>query len=221
MAYRQVVKTKLVIDIETIPLPVSQEEINSFIADWKPPGNYKDPEKIEAARLKALETATDEILKDKCFSIDGKRMICCALGIADEDENKVVRIESWAGEDLSEITHGVADYINAVGPYQLIGWNHENFDVPELMKAFRLTGARLHNKPSKWDYIDLCKVAFYRMPLKKTAKAFGLKTLDVSGDDVHRLYQEGRWDDIKKYNEHDIYLTGELFLAASMWRSFN
>jgi hypothetical protein len=213
-------KTDVVIDIETLALPVSAKEIEEYMEAYAPPANYKTAEAILRHREKTEKEAVQKLSDDKRFSLGGKRMISCALGLIDMDKQKVVQLESWAGDDLALITKGIVNYLDDVGDYRIIGWNHVGFDLPEVTKAFWKTKTRPMRRAAKWDVIDLCKHPFYRCKLKETAKAFGIEVLGVDGSMVSDLYEKGDWDTIKKYNEDDVRITGELFIAASSMFTF-
>jgi len=208
-------KADVVVDIETLALPISARDVEAYMEEYVPPANYKTAAAILKHREKTEREAASKLQQEKQFSLGGKRMISCALGLVDYDKQSVVQLESWASDDLSVITKGVVSYLDDVGDYRIIGWNHVGFDLPELAKSFWKTKTRPFRKASKWDVIDLCKHPFYRCRLKDTAKAFGIETLGIDGSAVSELYEKGDWETIKKYNEDDVRITGELFLAAS------
>lgn len=218
MAYEN--KTDIVIDIETVVHPVTQADVDAYMQEYEPPANYKDPLKIIQHRENAAKNAIENIIKDKRFSLEGKRMISCALGVANSLHNEVQQITSFAGDELSTITRGVVDYLNQFGAYRLIGFNHLKFDLPELLKSFALTKTFPMRRPAKWDLIDLCRHPFEKIGLKTVAKAFGLPDIKITGEDVAQLYADQDWSTIKKYNEYDVAITGELYLIASRLYSF-
>lgn len=219
MAYRDGPKTDIVIDIETVPLPVSPEEIEEYNKTLEPPANYKDPITILKWREAKMAGAIDALSDKKRFSIEGKRMISCAVGVADHDNHEMKNVTSWASDDLSVITTGLVQYLNQFDEMRLVGWNHQEFDVPEIIKSLAKTGMWIKRPFSKWDMVDLCKSPFRATKLKTTAKAFGLEVMNVNGGDVGKLHEEGNWELIQKYNEHDVILTGMLHLHTSrFWR---
>lgn len=221
MAYQQRSQpVDVVIDIETLVLPPTAEEIEAFASNWKPPANIKDPERIEARRQEAFANIPKAIEDEKRFTLGGKRMICCALGTISRTGSGVTAIESYSGDDLGKITKGIVDYLDRFDSYRLIGWNHRSFDLPEICKAFRQTGVRPRSRPGKWDLVDLMQFPFERKGLKATAQAFGLEVMDVNGSDVQSLYDAGQWDKIREYNEHDVRITGEIYLAATALFTF-
>lgn len=213
-------KIDVVIDIETVTDPVTVEDVQSFMEEYTPPANYKTEEAIAKHRKKTESEAIEKIRKERAFHILGKRMVSCALGIADINTGQVAQVESWQGDDLSIITHGIVAYLNQFKEYRLIGWNHVNFDLPEVIKSFAKTRVRPRFRPLKWDVIDLCNKPFYRTSLKDAVKAFGLGNPELDGSAVASLYEAGDWETIKSYNEQDVVWTGQLYCYASTLFTF-
>lgn len=215
-------KADIVVDIETIVNPVTTLEVEKFMLEYSPPGNYKDPVKIEEHRKKAQENAVQSIIDDKRFTIHGKKMISCALGVANSYSGEVENVRSQACDDVGVICTFIRDYLNEYPEKRLIGWNHLGFDYPEIIKSFYLSKVGPpRTKIDKWDFIDLCdKPPYRKMKLKHTAAAFGIPVLDVDGSSVAGLYEAGNWTKIREYNEYDVVLTGKLFIAAHGWQKF-
>lgn len=220
-------KADIIIDIETVVIPPTEAEKNALLEAYEPPANYKTVEAILKHKEEFVKDLDEKMLLDRRFSLGGKRMICCGLGRAAFD--KVTDIEAFYGDDLAAITQGIVTYLNEYREYRLVGWNHTGFDLPELVKCFAKTKTWPKFKPAKWDIIDIKDK--FRGPtaiepgkkavgLKEAAKAFGLELMDVAGDDVGRLYEEKKWDEIAAYNKHDIYLTGMLYVYLSGLYSF-
>jgi hypothetical protein len=215
MGYSKGIPVDVVIDIETVALMPTEAEIEEWKANWKPKGNAKKEETIEKQREAAFADPVKAIVEERQFSLGGKRMISCALGVASKAGRGVANITSWASDDLTTVCKGVVNYLNEFKEYNLVGWNLRSFDLPELAKSFHQTGLQPQNKPSKWGIIDLCAFPFDRKSLKDTAKAFGFPLSDVSAVDVAALHADKQWDKIKEYNEHDVRLTGQIYVAAS------
>lgn len=202
-------KVDLVVDIETLVIPVTKEEREAAMAAYVPPANYKSEEALAKHKEEFLKELPQKILDDKRFSLGGKRMISAALGRV--DNNGVQDIECWCSESLEEITTGFVDYLNSYREYRLIGWNHKKFDLPEIAKSLAKTGVRPKVKPTKWDLIDLCEHPFRGVKMKEVAKGLGLPIMEVDGSNVAELYKEGNFELIKEYNKHDVFLTGSIF----------
>jgi len=116
---------------------------------------------------------------------------------------------------------------------QIITFNGRNFDVPFLM----LRSAKLHVKPSKnfmgyrYDtkqHIDLLEqFTFYsatrKFNLDFYCHGFDIptpKSNEVSGMEVHNLYQAGRIKDIAVYCGKDIVATYKLFKIWERYLKF-
>lgn len=218
MSYNKVGKIDVAFDIETVIHPVTQADIDEYMASYKPPASVKKVETEIKYREQAARDAVEEIAESRRFSIDGKRAISIAAGVVDHQRQEVRDIECWYGDDAARIASGFVNYLDGLeAPIRLIGWNSGNFDTPELIKTLWL-GGRLgqRRKISKWDLIDLSYKPFPRMKLKTTAKAFGFEILP--GDDgaaVAQMYAESDWERLERYNKHDVYLTGMLAIAAA------
>lgn len=235
-------KADIVVDIETVANPVTQKELEEYMkaiptveqamADWTAPSNYKDPAKIEAKRAEAYEKAvvkfqeaTDstkaiQAIQDKRrFSIGGKRMVSCAFGVADPHSGEVENIEAKSGDDLVSICQFIAGYLNQFPEKRLVGFNHLKFDLPEIIKSFKLTGVKPPGRPfGTWDVIDLSRGRLnWGCGLKELAVAFGLTIPETDGSAVAGMYERGEWNAIEEYNKHDVLITGKLYLASTAW----
>lgn len=217
----------VVIDLETVRLPLSEEAKAKFdkeyVDEYKAPKNIKDPAKLEAHRVSWEAEKADRYTaalaerdaKD-AFKLYRNRMISCALGVIGEGD--VQDIQSWYGDDPAAILKGALSYLDDVGQFRFVGWNCQKFDLPILAKHMGEAGLRLPRRQGKWDVVDLCVHPFAYTELKECARAFGLTVPPIDGADVARLYEDRQWEDISKYNESDVRLTGRLYLLASnLW----
>jgi len=114
---------------------------------------------------------------------------------------------------------------------EFISFNGRGFDVPfmmirsaihEVRPTKNLIGARyLYQHPHGATHVDLQdQLTFYGamrrqgMSLHMFTKAFNIqspKESGVMGDDVTRLFKEGKYIDIAKYNARDLWATKELY----------
>ncbi len=111
-----------------------------------------------------------------------------------------------------------------------VTFNGRTFDVPFLMVRSAIHGIRpsknllgnryLNYHPSNARHIDLLdQLTFYGALRKKGSlhlwcRAFGIespKAQGVDGDDVKALYENGKSDDIARYNARDLQATAELY----------
>lgn len=111
---------------------------------------------------------------------------------------------------------------------QFVSFNGRSFDVPFMMIRSAILGVRptlnlMGNRYDKYNiHVDLLdQLSFLGAVRKKpnlhlAARAFGIKSPKeegITGEDVGRLYKEGRFLDIAKYNVGDLRATRELYLA--------
>ena len=109
---------------------------------------------------------------------------------------------------------------------QFITFNGRSFDVPFLMVRSAVNGVRpsvflmgyRYDKNS--NHIDLMdKLSFQGAVRKKpnlhlVARAFGVKSpkeSGITGEDVGRLFKEGKYLEIAKYNVGDLKAKGKFF----------
>ncbi|EKD52153.1 MAG: hypothetical protein ACD_62C00092G0004 [uncultured bacterium] len=90
----------------------------------------------------------------------------------------------------------------------IVGFNHVYFDMPVLQPYLSVDVKKL---PCFDIMLDLQKIIGHRIGLDAVAQA----TLGVgkiaTGLDAIRFYQEGRWDELKKYCLKDVEVTKEVF----------
>ncbi len=120
-----------------------------------------------------------------------------------------------------------------------VTFNGRAFDVPFLMVRSALQGIRpsknllanryLNYHPSNARHIDLLdQLTFYGAMRKKGSlhlwcRAFGIespKAQGVDGDDVKALYENGKSDDIARYNARDLQATTELYKRYTEYLQF-
>lgn len=120
-----------------------------------------------------------------------------------------------------------------------VTFNGRGFDVPFLMVRSALCGIRpsknllanryLNYHPSNARHIDLLdQLTFYGAMRKKGSlhlwcRAFGIespKAQGVDGDDVKALYENGKSDDIARYNARDLQATTELYKRYTEYLQF-
>lgn len=220
----------VVFDIETIEVPLPPEEVERLMAEYEPPRNIKDPEKIEARRREHPET----IRERNKFRLGGARLISVALGEVTES-GEVRNLDGKASEDSNAVARFFAEYLNDIPSYRLCGYNINNFDIPHMALALYRAGVGLDCPQSKWDPIDLAgefgrqskgtgQGNSYKM--KELADIFGIPSmLDadgkvMDGSCVQGLYELGELDTILAYNKHDVVMEAKLYRALSLIRRF-
>lgn len=133
-------------------------------------------------------------------------------------------------EMLEEFWKGAANY------QEFITFNGRGFDVPFLMVRSAIHGIRpskdlmsnryLGSQRFGARHIDLLdQLSFYGAVRRKWnlhlwCRAFGIKSPKsegITGDDVGRLFREGKYSDIARYNAGDLRATKELY---EYWRKY-
>lgn len=200
----------VVVDIETVPSPLTQQMKDFLLKSYRPPKNYKDEAKIAAHREEFLNDLDGE----GGFKVYNQRPISIALGVS--TGVGLINLQSKLSEDGRELAAFVSEYLTNVGHYRLVGFNHKSFDLPHLCKLAALAGTHWPMKLGKWSAVDLFEFPLDRKyKLKEACIAFGIEIPAVSGGDVHKLYSEGKLKEIEEYNRDDIRCTHELLQVLS------
>jgi 3'-5' exonuclease len=150
---------------------------------------------------------------------------------ARETEEKGIKFKPMAEKEMLEhFWTGASEY------QEFISFNGRAFDVPFMAVRSAILGIRpskdlMSNRylnSQKYDakHIDLLdQLTFYGAVRKKGSlhlwsRAFGIespKSKGVTGDDVGRLFKEGKYLDIAKYNVGDLIATKKLY---EYWEKF-
>jgi len=122
------IKSHLVFDIETRPLPVEYIEANGLLPEITAPGNYKDPDKIAAY----IAEKKVEAVKDGALSaLTGE---VCAISYSRNDTDVVIT----ATDGVTEAQLLAAFWAQAVltirSTSKLVGFNIKSFDLPFLLR---------------------------------------------------------------------------------------
>lgn len=143
----------------------------------------------------------------------------------EEIEEKGVKLKVMSEKEILESFWKVAEKAD-----EFVSFNGRGFDVPFLMirsaihkirPSKNLLANRYMNlQPRGSKHVDLMdQLNFYgavwgRNNLHLACRAFGIKSPKedgVDGDDVTRLFREGKCLDIARYNSRDLFSTCELF----------
>ena len=203
----------LCLDIETADADTSY--VDRAMADWTPPANVKDPEKIEARRLEAMAK-----LEDKAALMDSAPIIC--IGINYGDQNNCTAIAGFESE--KQMLEDLADYLDAAtsAGTEIVGHNLIGFDLPKLRLAYLKYGLALplclrppsmaHRQP----VFDLMREFRYFSAEHYDERYVSLKTVldtlginrpnDIDGAEVPKAYREGRYDEILEHARLDVEL---------------
>ncbi|MEA2007038.1 MAG: ribonuclease H-like domain-containing protein [Patescibacteria group bacterium] len=136
-----------------------------------------------------------------------------------------VQFKSMSEKEMLESFWKVCEHAE-----EFVSFNGRGFDVPFLMirsaihkikPSKNLLANRYMNlQPRDAKHVDLMdQLNFYgavwgRTNLHLCCRAFGIKSPKedgVAGDDVTRLFGEGKFDDIARYNARDLHSTRDLY----------
>ena len=147
-------------------------------------------------------------------------------GVAVSDrEEKGMKLKAMGEKEMLEnFWRGVAEYDS------FVSFNGRGFDVPFLMIRSAVHNIRpskdlmsnryLESQDYKSKHIDLLdQLSFYGAMRRKGSlhlwcRIFGIESPKISGitgDDIKRLFEEGRYEDIARYNAGDLRATRALY----------
>lgn len=224
---------KLVIDIETVgesydSLDKTTKEV---LTHWIKKETEEDDFKKELAQLKdgmGFSPLTGEIVAIGMLNPDTEKGI--VLYQSPKGEKKEINEGEIAYKPMDE-KEMLEEFWKMAQSYdEFITFNGMRFDVPFLMIRSAIHKIRTSKNLMSNRYlgmqrrealhIDLLdQLAFYgsmrrRWNLHLWCRAFGIKSPKaggVTGDDVARLFQEGKYLEIAKYNVGDLKATKELY----------
>jgi 3'-5' exonuclease len=224
---------KLVFDIETVGEDFNKldEMTQEFLTRW-----IRKESDSEGAYKKELEVLknemgyspfTGEVVVIGVLDVEKNRGMVYfqAPGkeIDDFEENGIKFKQMTEREMLEKFWDGVLDY------NEFISFSGRMFDVPFLMirsaiHKIRPTKDLMSNRylySQKFDakHVDLAdQLTFYGTRKKESlhlcTRAFGIKSPKadgINGNDVARLFKEGKYEDIARYNRNDLIATKELY----------
>jgi len=219
-------KKKLVFDIETIGVDfdaldkISQEYLLKFAED--------EEEKAEAKDRLSFSPLTGEIVAIGVLNPDtnkGKIYVRTEKNIGADKLEEGIDTETGTEKQILEKFWEDVKHYN-----YFISFNGRSFDVPFLLIRSAILGVKptkdlmsnryLSSQKFGATHIDLFdQLTFYGAVRKKFnlhfwTKAFGIKSPKedgITGDDVGRLYKEGKFLEIAKYNLGDLRATKELY----------
>ncbi len=160
--------------------------------------------------------------------------------VISDDFGKFDKVSSIGGADEREMITNFLQFIDRHNP-KLVSFNGRNFDMPMLLiraMKYNLSCPAFYDKDnqqlgkSKWDNYRYRFTDRFHVDLMDHIGEFGavrgLKLdllcnmagipgkFDVSGDQVHTLYYEGKLDEIREYCESDVLNTYWLYLKYEL-----
>jgi DNA polymerase elongation subunit (family B) len=218
---------KLVFDIETIG--VNFESLDKISQEYLLQYAESEEEEEETKERLGFYPLTGEVVAIGILNPDTNRGAVYLRNekgvMSNEDLEAGIKIETGTEKEILE------KFWETIKPYNyFISFNGRVFDAPFLMIRSAILGIKpsknlLSNRylnSQKYDavHVDLLdQLTFYGITRKKFnlhfwAKAFGIKSPKeegITGDDVSRLYKEGKILEIAKYNLGDLKATKELY----------
>ena len=212
---------RVVLDIETIPLPAEQREFSRPTEDKVKYGNVKDPAKRQVIYDKAVEAWRNGD-KAALDATTGAVALICWTGGDD------LHILSGADMDEAELLDTFWLDMEEVRPSSIIGHNLINFDIKFLIRRSVILGVdvpqryieALFQKYKQTLYKDTMQFwGFgeynYMISLKKLCAVFGIdvKEGEVDGKEFYRYWVGGDKEDVNaciKYCAQDVDATWQL-----------
>ncbi len=206
-------KINIVLDIETVGRPVSDEDVNRYIEEeYTAPANYKDPVAILRHREKFIGNARQELEKKAALRYDAQ-IVSVAFG--EVTDNEVRNVKALCSPDDEAIAKFALDELS-FSDKRIIGFNCRKFDLPRLSRLLRKYKLRPPFPVGKWDVIDLFQSPLEKISLKEAARQFGIKSpSNLDGSAVGPLFLAEQYKEIEEYNKSDVIITGELYLALT------
>ncbi|HCI05488.1 TPA: hypothetical protein DEX28_01960 [Patescibacteria group bacterium] len=221
---------KLVLDIETIGKKFDGlDELSKEILETRFKKRAKDEDELQDLKDKlTFFPPLSEIVAIGMLNPEtnkGVAIFQSRTPIAKFEENNIEYLAFQTEKELLEKFWQLA-----MGYEEFITFNGKSFDMPMLMVRSAVNQIKpgknlMHNRylslqPMFAKHVDLAdELGFYGakndyLGLHFWTKAFGIespKQGGVSGDDVGRLFDEGKFLEIAKYCMGDVFATSELY----------
>lgn len=203
-------------DIETIP---DQERTHIYyneIKQYKPRGNIKDPEKIQKD-IEAKRKADME--KAGLFWYTGKVICICT-----EDVMTGKKETFFEDKNEKKLLEDFQEFVRSSPNIELIGKSCTDFDFPFLkgrMLANDLDSIHKFASTPVNDidkYFSLNRYGSQVSSLDTYAYGLGLDLKILHGEDVWPLFQQGEYEKIKEYCQHDTHIVAEI--ARKFYKTF-
>ncbi|NCO15407.1 hypothetical protein AUJ30_02015 [Candidatus Wolfebacteria bacterium CG1_02_39_135] len=219
---------KLVFDIETIG--VDFESLDKISQEYLLQYAESGEEKEEAKERLGFYPLTGEIVAIGILNPETNKG-AVYLRVSHKGQVTSDKLEEGIIIETGDEKQIIEKFWETIKPYNyFITFNGRSFDAPFLMIRSAILGVKpsknlLSNRylsSQKYDaiHVDLLdQLTFYGAVRKKFnlhfwTKAFGIKSpkeQGITGDDVGRLYKEGKLLEIAKYNLGDLRATKELY----------
>jgi len=204
------------VDIETIPTE-RPEIIERVTSKLSAPGNYKDPEKIEAY----IEAHKPEAVHKTGLSGLFGQVLMIGFAIDDGPVEVLQGSEREMLAEFRDIACKVKDQLQEYCTNLLVGHNILGFDAPFLSQRMMINGMKplFRHGGKPWDApIDDTMTMFAcgsrdRYSLDNLCLAFGVPTpkSGMNGSQVYEYYKAGKIDEIAEYCARDVEATRTIY----------
>jgi DNA polymerase elongation subunit (family B) len=234
-------ETTLVLDIETVPLFGSFNELSSEMqALWSVKSNSLQKRNADQPILSDAETFSESA---GIYSEFGK-IVCISVGIFKMDKstsNLTLHLKSYYGDDehqlLLEFKNMLVKYGANKKGVNLCGHNIREFDIPYICRRMIINNIELpdilsiHGKKT-WeldhlvDTLTLWKFGDYKAytSLKLLCAIFNIPTPkdDIDGSEVGKTYWKDKdLERIETYCKKDVVATARVFLRLQLKDPFS
>lgn len=186
------------LDISTAPLP----EAGSFVEPVSAPSNYVDPIKI----AEYIERGTADRLERAATDLDLARIT--AIGVQDETGDSVLMADTDEAARLRE----VRGFIEGCS---IITYGGRTFDLPMLMRRAQYLDVpfpSLNLDRYRSNHVDLMDILSGGDRNRVRSLDFYCRRLawddllpkPLSGADEARVFETGRWDDLRESVKRDV-----------------
>lgn len=222
---------RLIVDIETVGMPY--ESLDEFSREYIEKYAENEEELAESKLTLGFSPLTGWIVAIGMFNPDSEKgtvLLNSNAQLPEELEPGITLQQGGEAEILRKFWDMALHY------NEFITFNGRCFDVPFLMVRSAVTGVKptknlmtnryVSSQPRQALHVDLFdQLTFYRAMRTRSSlhfwcKAFGIKSPKedgTTGDDVGRLAEEGKFEDIARYNLGDLRATAELY---SKWNEY-
>ncbi|MCC6385192.1 MAG: 3'-5' exonuclease [Bacteroidia bacterium] len=213
----------LFLDIETVPLKASFDELTEYEKElWS--------RKAEFLRKGESDSAATLYNRAGIYAEFGK-VVCISTGVISEKDNqRQLRIKSFFGDDEKRLLNDFAGLVNhhfSKPSHQLCAHNGKEFDFPFLARRMLINGVKLPSilntagkKPwevAHLDTMDIWRFGDYKSytPVNLLAHVFGIPSPkdDIDGSMVWFVYwKEKNLNRIVEYCRKDTTTVAQVFL---------
>jgi predicted PolB exonuclease-like 3'-5' exonuclease len=213
MGYNDQYAQAVVIDVETVGSP----NVEQLLDPIRPPGNYRDPQKIAVYQMEKLA----ERINTASLEPDLNEVV--ALGCLHEGDD-APEVLTRADADESMLLRWFWEQVTG---QRLLGFNHLQFDLPTLVRRSQLLGVDyppINIDRFRSPHIDLMdRLSFQgRIPYRSLAfycRRFDIAcTDDIRGEDIPNLVASQEWTAIKTHCTEDIRKTAKLAARLGWFR---